>query len=250
MLNVENDNIKPENGNITPSEVDLKRANIIADTFVEKVETAAPVRIATSVDEKKGAVKIRELYEKILGLPARTEPTTVAPLAGRFGIPVYGVIFAIALAFYIVGVLIDDKAVTYGFLALSMLVTILVGAMLFVQVLTNKNTFNALFPKRTSYNVLSSIEAKAPAENTLVIGSHYDSDMDRSDVVMFLKDKNLPNWISRAFKALSIISIPVLLVFEIIAICLPHLNVGDKAVMFLFPTIFCGLAIFFIVTMF
>lgn len=43
MLNVENDNIKPENGNITPSEVDLKRANIIADTFVEKVETAAPV---------------------------------------------------------------------------------------------------------------------------------------------------------------------------------------------------------------
>lgn len=125
MLNVENDNIKPENGNITPSEVDLKRANIIADTFVEKVETAAPVRIATSVDEKKGAVIIRELYEKILGLPARTEPTTVAPLAGRFGIPVYGVIFAIALAFYIVGVLIDDKAVTYGFLALSMLVTIL-----------------------------------------------------------------------------------------------------------------------------
>lgn len=118
--------------------------------------------MATSVDEKKGAVKIRELYEKILGLPARTEPTTVAPLAGRFGIPVYGVIFAIALAFYIVGVLIDDKAVTYGFLALSMLVTILVGAMLFVQVLTNKNTFNALFPKRTSYNVLSSIEAKAP----------------------------------------------------------------------------------------
>lgn len=250
MLNVENDNIKPENGNITPSEVDLKRANIIADTFVEKVETAAPVRIATSVDEKKGAVKIRELYEKILGLPARTEPTTVAPLAGRFGIPVYGVIFAIALAFYIVGVLIDDKAVAYGFLALSMLVTVFVGAMLFVQVLTNKNTFNALFPKRTSYNVLSSIEAKAPAENTLVIGSHYDSDMDRSDAVMFLKDKNLPKWISRAFKALSIISIPVLLVFEIIAICLPHLNVGDKAVMFLFPTIFCGLAIFYLVTMF
>lgn len=159
-------------------------------------------------------------------------------------------IFAIALAFYIVGVLIDDKAVAYGFLALSMLVTVFVGAMLFVQVLTNKNTFNALFPKRTSYNVLSSIEAKAPAENTLVIGSHYDSDMDRSDAVMFLKDKNLPKWISRAFKALSIISIPVLLVFEIIAICLPHLNVGDKAVMFLFPTIFCGLAIFYLVTMF
>lgn len=122
--------------------------------------------------------------------------------------------------------------------------------MLFVQVLTNKNTFNALFPKRTSYNVLSSIEAKAPAENTLVIGSHYDSDMDRSDVVMFLKDKNLPKWISRAFKALSIISIPVLFVFEIIAICLPRLNAGDKAVMFLFPTIFCGLAIFYLVTMF
>lgn len=34
-------------------------------------------------------------------------------------------IFAIALAFYIVGVLIDDKAVAYGFLALSMLVTVL-----------------------------------------------------------------------------------------------------------------------------
>ena len=75
MLNVENDNIKPENGNITPSEVDLKRANIIADTFVEKVETAAPVRIATSVDEKKGAVKIRELYEKIWGfLRGRNPP--------------------------------------------------------------------------------------------------------------------------------------------------------------------------------
>lgn len=38
MLNVENDNIKPENGNITPSEVDLKRANIIADTFVERLK--------------------------------------------------------------------------------------------------------------------------------------------------------------------------------------------------------------------
>ena len=152
MLNVENDNIKPENGDITPSEVDLKRANIIADTFVEKVEIAAPVRIATSVDEKKGAVKIRELYEKILGLPARTEPTTIAPLAGRFGIPVYGVIFAIALAFYIVGVLIDDKAVTYGFLALSMLVTILVGAMLFVQVLTKtRSTRFSRSARRTTY---------------------------------------------------------------------------------------------------
>lgn len=75
MLNVENDNIKPENGNITPSEVDLKRANIIADTFVEKVETAAPVRIATSVDEKKGAVKIRELYERFWGfLQGRNPP--------------------------------------------------------------------------------------------------------------------------------------------------------------------------------
>lgn len=90
MLNVENDNIKPENGNITPSEVDLKRANIIADTFVEKVETAAPVRIATSVDEKKGAVKIRELYEKILGLPARTEPTTSRRLRDDSAYPFTG----------------------------------------------------------------------------------------------------------------------------------------------------------------
>ena len=56
MLNVENDNIKPENGNITPSEVDLKRANIIADTFVEKVETAAPVRIATAAVSSAAAI--------------------------------------------------------------------------------------------------------------------------------------------------------------------------------------------------
>ena len=250
MFNVENDNINPENGRIIPSEVDLKRANIIADTFVEKVETTAPVRIATSVDEKKSAVKIREMYEKILGLSARTEPTTVAPLAGRFGIPVYGVIFAVALAFYILGVLIDDKAVTYAFLALSILVTIMVGAMLFVQVLTNKNTFNKLFPKRTSYNVLSTIMPKGPVENTLVLGSHYDSDMDRSDFVMFLKDKNLPKWVSRVLKILSIISIPVLFVFEVIAISLPKLNAGDKAGMFLFPTIFCGFAIFYLLTMF
>lgn len=250
MFNVENDNINPENGRIIPSEVDLKRANIIADTFVEKVETTAPVRIATSVDEKKSAVKIREMYEKILGLSARTEPTTVAPLAGRFGIPVYGVIFAVALAFYILGVLIDDKAVTYAFLALSILVTIMVGAMLFVQVLTNKNTFNKLFPKRTSYNVLSAIMPKGPVENTLVLGSHYDSDMDRSDFVMFLKDKNLPKWVSSALKVLSIVSIPVLLIFEVIAISLPKMNAGDKAVMFLFPTIFCGFAIFYLLTMF
>lgn len=67
MLNVENDNIKPENGKITPSEVDLKRANIIADTFVEKVETAAPVRIATSVDEKKGAVKSVSFTKRFWG---------------------------------------------------------------------------------------------------------------------------------------------------------------------------------------
>lgn len=250
MLNVENDKINPENGRITPSEVDLKRANIITDTFVEKVETFAPVRIATSVDEKRSAVKIRGLYEKILGLPARSEPTTVMPLAGRFGIPVYGVFFAVALAFYLVGILVDDKAVTYAFLALSMCVTVSVGVLLFVQVLTNGNTFNRLFPRRTSYNVSATIDAKGPVENTLVIGSHYDSDMDRSDVVMFLKDKNLPKWVSRAFKTLSIIGIPVLFVFELIAISLPKLNAGDKAVMFLFPTIFCGLAIFYLVTMF
>ena len=239
-----------ENRCVKPSEVDLKRAGIITDTFVEKVENAASVRIGSSAEEKKSAVVIRDFYNKILGLPARQEPFTVMPLAGRFGMPIYGVIYAVALAFYIIGILVDEKNVSYAFLALALVVSAAAATMITVQVLLNRNTFNALFPKRTSYNVLSSIETKGNPECTLIIGGHYDSDMDRAALLMFLKDKNLPSWLSGLLKSLSLASLPVLFVLAIVAMCLPGRNAGTKAFLFLFPTIFCGLAIFYLVTAF
>lgn len=231
------------------SEMDVKRANIIAQTFVEKVETVAPARITSTRDEKKSALKIRELYHKVLGLPSRMEPFTVRPLAGRFGIPILGVVYAVALAFYIMGVLIVHP-VSYFFLTLAMALTFIDGTLFAVQVLMDRNTFNFIYPKRTSYNVLSTIEARNSAEYTLVLGSHYDSDMDRSNFVMFFKDKNLPKWLAMLLRFLSFLSVPTLFITTIAAICLPGRGVADNAFLFLFPTIFCGLAIFYLITYF
>ena len=103
---------------ISFSETDIKRANIVAQTFVDKVETTAPVRIGSSADEKNSALKIRELFHKILGLPSRMEPFTVRPLAGRFGIPILGAVYALALTNYIIGVLVTHP-VSYMFLEIG-----------------------------------------------------------------------------------------------------------------------------------
>lgn len=248
-MNEENNNSLKEKDEIGFSEIDLKRANIIAQTFVEKVETTAPVRLASTADEKSSALKIRELFHKTLGLPSRMEPFTVRPLAGRFGIPILGAVYALALGNYIIGVLVSHP-ISYMFLAFAIMLTLLDGAVFTVQVLINKNTFNFCFPKRTSYNVTSTIEARGSCEYTLVLGGHYDSDMDRADIFMFLKDKNLPKWLSKMFKLLAFLSVPTLFVFSAVTICLPQRGAADKAFLFLFPTIFCGLAIFYLITYF
>ncbi len=248
-MNENNDNLIIDGAPAGFSETDIRRANIVAQTFVDKVETTAPVRIGSTADEKNCALKIRELFHKILGLPSRMEPFTVRPLAGRFGIPIFGAVYALALTNYIIGVLVTHP-VSYMFLAFAMLITLIDGTFFLLQVLLDKNTLNFIFPKRTSYNVFSTIEARGNAECTLVLGGHYDSDMDRADIFMFMKDKNLPKWLSNLLKGLSLFSVPTLFIFATVTICLPQRGVGAKAYLFLIPTIFCGLAIFYLVTYF
>lgn len=247
MLNNDINNLNAASGNFT--ETDLKRANIVAQTFVDKVETTAPVRIGSTADEKNSALKIRELFYKILGLPSRMEPFTVRPLAGRYGIPILGAMYALALANYIIGVLVTHP-VSYMFLAFAIIITFFDGMFFAVQVILNKNTFNFIYPKRTSYNVLSTIESRGTAECTLVLGGHYDSDMDRADIFMFMKDKNLPKWLSKTLKFLALASVPTLFAFAVATICLPSRGASAKAYLFLIPTIFSGMAIFYLITYF
>lgn len=230
------------------TEKDVRRANIIGQTFAEKVEAAAPARIAASRDEKNAALRIRDLYRAILGVSARTEPFTVSPLAGRFGIPVMGFVYLVALAFYILGVLVPHP-VAYMFLGLSVAVIIGDGAMFVVQVGLNRNTFNFLFPKKTSYNVLARIEARGNPEYTLVLGSRYDSDMDRSGFAVAFSDKTLPALLVGLIRFLVLSSAPALLACALAAICLHgRLNTAVRAFLFLFPVVFCGLAAAYLIT--
>lgn len=238
------ENIKPEY-----TSLDLKRANVIINTFTKKVEETAPVRFGSSRDEKNSALKIREFYHKTLGLPSRMEPFTVRPLAGRFGIPVLGVVYAVALLFFILGEVIPHP-VHNMFLAFAMFSTLCAAVLFVVQVYMNKNTFNFLYPKQTSYNVATAIDAEDEAEYTLVLGSHYDSDMDRADAFLFLRDKNLPKWLSLAIKIIVLLSVPTLFVCSMVSMFMPSGSTGARAFLFLFPVIFCGISIFYFVTYF
>ncbi len=239
-----------ENQNqVTISDMDKKRANVIIETFTKKVEETAPVRFASSSDEKASALKMRELFHKTLGLPSRMEPFTVRPLAGRFGIPVLGAIYAVALLFYILGVIIKHP-IHNAFLSFAIAIAIFAFILFIIQVYYNRNIFNFMYPKRTSYNVLTTIESERQAEYTLIIGGHYDSDMDRADAFLWLRDKNLPPWLAKTLKIIVLASIPTFVIMANLAMFLPKPSIALRAFIFLFPVIFSGISIFYLVTYF
>lgn len=231
------------------SDMDKKRANVIIETFTKKVEETAPVRFAASTDEKASALKMRELFHKTLGLPSRMEPFTVRPLAGRFGIPVLGAIYAVALLFYILGVIISHP-IHNAFLVFAIVISAFALSLFIIQVYYNKNIFNFMYPKRTSYNVLTTIESERQADYTLIIGGHYDSDMDRADAFLWLRDKNLPPWLAKTLKIVVLASIPTMVIMANLAMFLPKPSIALRAFIFLFPVIFSGISIFYLVTYF
>lgn len=227
---------------------DFKRANVIINSFINRIEETAMVRFASSRDEKNSAIKIRELYHKTLGLSSRMEPFTVSPLAGRFGIPILGAIYLVALFLYVLGVSIPYSG-RIAFLFFSMLTVAFVGVLAVVQVYLNKNTFNVIFPKKTSYNVFSNIEPQKEVDFTFILGSHYDSDMDKADTFGFFKDKNLNPTLLKVIRSVVIGSVPLLFVFTIMSMFIKPTAVSITLLL-IFPLIICGFSIFYLATYF
>lgn len=153
-----------------------RAAHVYAET-AEKVEEAGKARYAGSTEEKKAARVIRDLFEDELGGFARMEPFDVRPFATVQGLPVFAAISVVAFILSCI------------WSPLGVLMFPTVAAMILVQVIKNKDDFSGLFPKRTSYNVVSVIEnGEKRIGKTVVLGCHYDTDYGRME---------LPKWIAK-----------------------------------------------------
>ena len=153
-----------------------RAAHVYAET-AERVEEVGKARYAGSSEEKKAARVIRDLFEDELGGFARMEPFDVRPFATVQGLPVFAAISVVAFILSCI------------WSPLGVLLFPTVAAMIFVQVIKNKDDFSKLFPKRTSYNVVSVIEnGEKHIGKTVVLGCHYDTDYGRME---------LPKWIAK-----------------------------------------------------
>ena len=153
-----------------------RAAHVYAET-AERVEEVGKARYAGSSEEKKAARVIRDLFEDELGGFARMEPFDVRPFATVQGLPVFAAISVVAFILSCI------------WSPLGVLLFPTVAAMILVQVIKNKDDFSWLFPKRTSYNVVSVIEnGEKHIGKTVVLGCHYDTDYGRME---------LPKWIAK-----------------------------------------------------
>lgn len=153
-----------------------RAAHVYAET-AERVEEVGKARYAGSSEEKKAARVIRDLFEDELGGFARMEPFDVRPFSTVQGLPVFAAISVVAFILSCI------------WPPLGVLLFPTVAAMIFVQVIKNKDDFSWLFPKRTSYNVVSVIEnGEKRIGKTVVLGCHYDTDYGRME---------LPKWIAK-----------------------------------------------------
>lgn len=153
-----------------------RAAHVYAET-AERVEEVGKARYAGSSEEKKAARVIRNLFEDELGGFARMEPFDVRPFATVQGLPVFAAISVVAFILSCI------------WSPLGVLLFPTVAAMILVQVIKNKDDFSWLFPKRTSYNVVSVIEnGEKRIGKTVVLGCHYDTDYGRME---------LPKWIAK-----------------------------------------------------
>lgn len=153
-----------------------RAAHVYAET-AERVEEVGKARYAGSSEEKKAARVIRDLFEDELGGFARMEPFDVRPFATVQGLPVFAAISVVAFILSCI------------WPPLGVLLFPTVAAMILVQVIKNKDDFSWLFPKRTSYNVVSVIEnGEKRIGKTVVLGCHYDTDYGRME---------LPKWIAK-----------------------------------------------------
>lgn len=159
-----------------------RAAHVYAET-AEKVEEAGKARYAGSSEEKKAARVIRDLFEDKLGEYARMEPFDVRPFSTVQGLPVFAaisfVVFLLSCIWSPLGVLLFPT----------------VAAMIVSQVIKNKNDFSKLFPKRTSYNVVSVIEhGEKRIDKTVVLGCHYDTDYGRMELPKWISKQNSPGF--------------------------------------------------------
>ena len=153
-----------------------RAAHVYAET-AERVEEVGKARYAGSSEEKKAARVIRDLFEDELGGFARMEPFDVRPFATVQGLPVFAAISVVAFILSCI------------WSPLGVLLFPTVAAMILVQVIKNKDDFSWVFPKRTSYNVVSVIEnGEKHIGKTVVLGCHYDTDYGRME---------LPKWIAK-----------------------------------------------------
>lgn len=153
-----------------------RAAHVYAET-AERVEEVGKARYAGSSEEKKAARVIRDLFEDELGGFARMEPFDVRPFATVQGLPVFAAISVVAFILSCI------------WSPLGVLLFPTVAAMILVQVIKNKDDFSWLFPKRTSYNVVSVSEnGEKHIGKTVVLGCHYDTDYGRME---------LPKWIAK-----------------------------------------------------
>lgn len=153
-----------------------RAAHVYAET-AERVEEVGKAKYAGSSEEKKAARVIRDLFEDELGGFARMEPFDVRPFATVQGLPVFAAISVVAFILSCI------------WSPLGVLLFPTVAAMILVQVIKNKDDFSWLFPKRTSYNVVSVIEnGEKHIGKTVVLGCHYDTDYGRME---------LPKWIAK-----------------------------------------------------
>lgn len=130
-------------------------------------------RIAGSKGEKKYASALRENCECDLEAPTKLEPFASYIMRGRLSFIPMAAWFLVSLVFY----LLSFAPKGLGGIVFTAIVTVfsLLGFGLFYSLVIGKNTFKKLSPKKTSYNMVSKVEARDKAKRRVVLFANYDS---------------------------------------------------------------------------
>lgn len=212
-------------------------AEYTAKQAVERIEEFSRARYSGTDNERLAAQKIRDIVEESTGRTARLEPFNVWPFAGRLGIPVYGMAYLAVLLLYII------------YQPLGIVLIPVLAAVMLVQIRYNGNVFSRLFPRKTSYNVVSEYRRGDKTVNTVILGCRYDTDYDKPVDHFLGRHKTNPK-VKETGIWLILISMALTFVFAVILSAVKNPPKALKIVLLLINVIVSGLAIAYMATYF
>ena len=148
--------------------------------FIEDVCTEIGPRESGTEQEILAGNRVESELKKFCD-ETHQEPYTSSPHAFLGGIRYGALIVLIAGIFYWISLLGDLNAINLNrifnilFLSLAIVLIVVTISYFILEVMKYHETFDFLFPKRESNNIIGTIEPKNEVKNTVIFSAHHDS---------------------------------------------------------------------------